>query len=399
MRQIGTRVCIAVALVTGCKFSPEQLLLPEVLPDQTDAAAAEPRRGAMAAAVSSAAGRPAAAAISQRAQGGATASRPAAAGSGSAATQDAGPSMPTRTNAGMSGEAEEMTATAGMGGSGSAGNAAAGSGGTAEPPGPADPTCDFSGVWITKQVAVSLALEQPQFMNTWGYYEVEQSGREFVVKKHIDCGAEVLGSGTVTLSRATMEGNVQHNMQDGRKGSFELMNGKCVFDIAHFWSVRGADETRFVPNPRDSTMSMAELARLKPLPTPRMPDGAFDLEGDGELGAAGQINGIVSGVRNSCQRDWDRWFTAEGYEITPSMDFATDLKVRMEYESEESVMAPTSGLLVTPSEPTNDWDHIMYLRFLGRNLDDPRAQAIVHSEAVETCYAVQDAMPAEELRR
>jgi hypothetical protein len=236
-------------------------------------------------------------------------------------------------------------------------------------------------------------------MNTWGYYEIEQSGSEFVVKKHIDCGAEVLGSGTVTLSRATMEGNVMHNMQDGRKGSFELSDGKCVFDIARFWSVRGADEARFTPDARDATISMAELARLKPLPTPRMPDGAFDLEGDGELGAAGQINGIISGVRNSCQRDWDRWYTAEGFEITPSMDFASDLKVRIDYESEESVMAPTSGLLVTPSEPTNDWDHIMYLRFLGRKLDDPRAQAIVHSEAVETCYAVQDAMPAEELRR
>jgi hypothetical protein len=189
-------------------------------------------------------------------------------------------------------------------------------------------------------------------------------------------------------------------MQTGRKGRFELADGKCVFDIARFWSVRGAEEERFLPNPtRDSSMSMAELANQKPLPTPRMPDGAFDLEGDGELGAAGQINGIVSGVRNSCQRDWDRWFTEEGYEITPALDFSTDLKIRIEYETDESVMAPTSGLLTTPTEATSDWKHVTFLRFLGRNLEDPRAKAIVKPEAVETCYALQDAMPAEELRR
>jgi hypothetical protein len=237
-------------------------------------------------------------------------------------------------------------------------------------------------------------------MNNWAYYEIEQTGTSFAVKKHIDCGAEVLGSGTVTLSRATMEGTVKHNMQNGRTGSFELVDGKCVFDIARFWSVRGADEQRFLPNAtRDSSMTMAELAEQKPLPTPRMTDGAFDLENDGKLGVAGQVNGIISGVRNSCQRDWDRWFTEDGYEITPALDFTSDLKIRIEYESEESVMSPTSGLLTTPTEPTSDWEHVTFLRFLGRTLDDPRAKAIVKAEDVETCYAIQDAMPAEELRR
>lgn len=284
---------------------------------------------------------------------------------------------------------------------GSGGALAAGSGGKASTQtGPADPSCNFTGVWSVKQVAVGLALEEPQFMNNWAYYEIEQTGTDFVVKRHIDCGAEVLGSGTVTLSRATMEGTVQHNMQNGRKGHFELVDGKCVFDIAHFWSVRGAEEQRFLPNPtRDSTMTMAELAKLKPLPTPRMTDGAFDLENDGKLGAAGQVNGIVSGVRNSCQRDWDRWFTEEGYEVTPALDFTSDLEIRIEYESEESVMSPTSGLLTTPTEPTSDWKHVTFLRFLGRTLDDPRAKALVKSEDVETCYAIQDAMPAQELRR
>jgi hypothetical protein len=37
--------------------------------------------------------------------------------------------------------------------------------------------------------------------------------------------------------------------------------------------------------------------------------------------------------------------------------------------------------------------------FLGRTTDDPRAQAIVKAEAVDTCYAIQDAIPAQELKR
>jgi hypothetical protein len=299
--------------------------------------------------------------------------------------------------------------TAGMGGvvAGTAG-AGAGAGGSppeagsmAEPMGARDPSCDMNGIWMGKQVAVGLALEAPQFVNTWSYLEIEQSGIDFVVTKHIDCGLEVRGTVTVTLTRATLQGAVQYNMQSGRTGTFELKDGKCVFDIARYWSVRGADEQRFIPNPtRDSSMSMAEVKALKPLPTPARPDGAIDLENDGELGAAAQVTGIVSGTRNSVQRDWNRWFSAaNGFEIPAAMDFTSELKIRAEYEIEEIVMAPTTGLLTTLPDQTDTWNHVMRLRFLGRTAEDPRAQPIVKSDPVETCFAIQDAMPAEMLQQ
>ena len=407
MKQIAVTLFMTL-LLPGCKFSPEQRLLPDVSSREAgNEKDEEPRtRSASTASAISSAGRRSDATSAQRTSAGQASAAGNDAGD-STLSPDAGASAPSAMNAhaGMSGEATAPgSLQAGTGGGLSTDSG--GMGGSGETPtepkqaGAKDPTCDLSGVWITKQVAVSLALDAPQFVNTWGYYEVEQSGSRFVVKKHIDCGAEVLGSGTVTLSRATLEGNVQHNMQDGRVGSFERIDDKCAFDIARYWSVRGAEEARFIPNPtRDATVSMAELARTKPLPTPNAPEGAIDLEGDGELGAAGQIAGIISGTRNSCQRDWDRWFTAPGYEITPSMDFTDDLKVRMEYEAEESVMAPTTGLLTTPSESTSAWEHIMFLRFLGRSKQDPRAQPFLHEDAVETCYAIQDAMPSEELQR
>jgi hypothetical protein len=146
-------------------------------------------------------------------------------------------------------------------------------------------------------------------------------------------------------------------------------------------------------------MSLAELQKLKPMPTPSMQDGEEDWDNDGEPGIATQVSGIISGVRHGCQRDWDHWLTAPGYEITPSLEFTTDLTIRFEFESEEALLYPTVGLLATPAEVSYEWDPVMRFRFLGRTADDPRAQAIVKAEPVDTCYAIQDAMPPEELMR
>ena len=221
-----------------------------------------------------------------------------------------------------------------------------------------------------------------------------------MVKKYIDCGGVGLGDGTAYVSRPSLKALTEHNNQSGRKGRFALVNGQCTLDIDHFWSVRGADETRFLPEPtRDSTISLAELQKLKPLPTRSMLDGAEDWENDGEPGIAMQLNGIVSGVRNGCERDWDRWFTAPGFEITPSLDFTSDFTIRFEFEGEEVVLAPSDGLLTTPSEVATEYQPIMRFRFLGRTTDDPRAQAIVKADPVDTCFAILDAMPAEQLMR
>jgi hypothetical protein len=128
-----------------------------------------------------------------------------------------------------------------------------------------------------------------------------------------------------------------------------------------------------------------------------MTAGALDTESDGKLGVAFQLSGIISGTRNSVQRDWTRWFSDKGYEITASADWPDDLTVRADFDNEESVIDPTSGLLVSTSAPKASAKHVLRLRFLGRASSDPRVAAVVKASDADTCYAIQDAIKAEAL--
>jgi hypothetical protein len=287
---------------------------------------------------------------------------------------------------------------AGASGNGAGGAGSSGSSGGGAPEPAADPACDFNGIWIGKQVTVSEALSLPQSSNNWYYLEFKQSGTAVEVSKHFDCGIEVNGSATVTLSRKTVEGLIPHNVQTGRKATLVKEGDKCKLDAARFWSIRGADEARFLPNAtRDSSDSVAKAATDKPLPTSQKTDGAVDTEGDGKLGVAFQVSGIITGTRNSVQRDWTRWFTETGFEITASSDWPSDLKIRADFDNEESILDPTSGLLVSGSSPKAGAKHVLKLRFLGRTAADPRVTAIVKANDVDTCFAIQDALPAEAL--
>jgi hypothetical protein len=287
-------------------------------------------------------------------------------------------------------------AAAGTSGAGDAGSSGTAGGGEPDPV--TDPACDFSGIWIGKQVTVSEALGLPQSSNNWYYLEFKQSGTALEVSKHFDCGIEVSGSATVTLSRKTVEGLIPHNVQTGRKATLVKEGDKCKLEVARFWSIRGGDEARFLPNAtRDSADSVDKVATDKPLPTAQNTDGAVDTEQDGKLGVAFQVSGIITGTRNVVQRDWTRWFTEPGFEITASPDWASDLAVRADFDNEESILDPTSGLLVSGSAPRAGAKHVLRLRFLGRTSTDPRVTAIVKATDVDTCFAIQDALPAEAL--
>jgi|GEM_PF-1424765 len=386
-----TVAALTSVLVSGCSFFPEQLLLPgEPMTDQGAAGRGAPRRSTMSSAVSSA-GRAAAPTAPRSTP---ESSQAPAAGSGGSSPSSASPK-----DAGIEPRDASVPATsAGSNAIAAAGSGAAGASGEERPKGAQDPTCDLNGIWITKQLSASEALGEVGFSNSYAYYEIEQTGTDFVVKKHIDCGGIALGGGMAYLARATLEALTQHNSQSGRKGHFELVAGKCALDVENFWSVRGADEPRYLPDPaRNATLSLAEMQAMKPLPTPSMPDGAEDWDNDGEPGIATQVSGIISGQRHGSQRDWDHWFTAPDYEITPSVEFTSDLTIRFEFEGEEGLLSPTVGLLATPSQPSNRLEPVMRFRFLGRTPDDPRVQAIAKSDPVETCYAIQDAIPAEQL--
>jgi len=293
-----------------------------------------------------------------------------------------------------------MAAPAGTGGGTAGVMATAGTGGTAGGNAMAnDPMCDFTGIWIGKQVTVSEAIGLPQSSNNWYYLEFTQAGTAVQVSKHFDCGIEVRGDAvTVTVTRATTQALLTHNIQTGRKATLTKQGSTCAFESARFWSIRGAEEANFIPNPtRDSQDSVVQVEARLPLPAAGKTSGAVDTENDGQLGVAFQVAGILTGTRNSVQRDWTKWFTETGYTIPAATNWTQDVVIRADFDNQENVLNPTSGLLVQGSMPKQASKHVLKLRFLGRDHSDPRVTAIVKASDIETCYAIQDAMPAEQL--
>ena len=263
------------------------------------------------------------------------------------------------------------------------------------PPTPKDPDCDMNGIWAGRQTTRSEALLAGQFANNWYYLEYEQRGEDVVVTKHSNCGLEVQGSATVKVSRATAEALLAHNTQVGRKGKmYKDSTGKCHFEMERWWSARGVNEARFVPAPRNATLSLAQVVATTPLPVPARPDGAEDWENDGKLGMAVQISGILSGVRNTVQRDYTEWSTDSVRPVTPARDWSQDLDVRVTFVGEEVLFDPLSGLLAQLAQPDGAARHRVTLHFLGRSASDPRAAALLKPEVFDTCQGVQALLPA-----
>jgi len=277
----------------------------------------------------------------------------------------------------------------------------AGSAGSEQPAasaGAQDPDCDLTGIWIARQITVNEAIGVQAFSNNWYYIEYKQSGTTAEVTKHFDCGVEIVGAVTVVLPRAAVEAQLTRNQQAGRKLTMSKDGASCRLESKRFWSIRGAEELPYLQDgARDSEVSIRELATSLPLPTKDNTMGAIDPDGDGKLGLAYEISGLLSGTRNSVQRDWTRWFTEPGYEFPAGMDWTDDVRIRADFDNEENVLDPADGLLTSGSTPSRDAKHATTLRFLGRDATDPRAQALIKENQVDTCYAVQDALPAQEL--
>jgi hypothetical protein len=257
-----------------------------------------------------------------------------------------------------------------------------------------DPMCDMNGIWIARQVTSSVALSLPQYANNYYYMELRQDGDDVVVTRSVDCGIVVRGSATVILTPNTAKVFMKHNDKAGRRGTFKpAAAGSCDFEMERYWNVRGADEARFAPSPRNSKQSIAELEAANPLPAKEAPDGAEDWDADGKLGVAWQITGNLTGTRNSVQRDWIEWFSVDEHRVTAAADFTTDLVVRAAFDAQENIFDASNPLVNTGSTTDTTAKHKTTLRFLGRSAADPRAKTIIKADPFETCLAVQDALP------
>jgi len=292
----------------------------------------------------------------------------------------------------------------GAGGSGPDGGLS--DGGDADP-GVPSADCNLTGIWISKMVTVTQALNLAQYANAWFYLEIDQpaGSANFTIKKEFDCGTEVHGSVTVTILPATLEVHMKHNSQVGRQGTMKKnAAGRCVVDVEPFWVLLGAQD-KFLP-PRNTLEEIETVAARLPLPTPDRPDGAEDWDNDGKLGVSWQVSGVIQGTRSTVQRQWTRWFSTERYAVIPAMDWG-DLIVGADFDKDEAVFDPTSGPLVSPSFSvrTPETPNRFVMRFLGRDKTDSRVAGVVRgtdpanasAAAVETCHLIQDTMPAEDM--
>lgn len=257
------------------------------------------------------------------------------------------------------------------------------------------PGCDLSGVWIGRQTAESLALTLPQYASTWYVLELQQTGNDLAVTAHLDCGIEVQGTVNVQLTPATTNALIRRNSQVGRKGIVTRAgNDTCAVSLERFYSVRGVSEATYAPAPRSSSVSLEGLRLAQPLPPSGMPGATEDWDSDGKPGIAWTVSGFVSGVRHTAQRDWTVYFTAPGYTVPASSEFAQDLVIRAAFAAEEVVYEADSPTLRQLSQPNCAAPHTMTLRFLGKSRADARAQQIFGADDAITCANVRAALPA-----
>lgn len=261
---------------------------------------------------------------------------------------------------------------------------------------PSDPDCDMNGIWVGRQVTQSIALGLEQFASNYYYMELRQDGDEVVVMKNMDCGLKVLGSATVELTPETTRALMAHNDKAGRKGSFKKgTGGTCDFTMERYWNVRGVNEARFAPSPRNNKVSIADLEKANPLPSKAGADGVEDWDNDGKPGTSWQVSGIASGSRATVQRDWIEWFSDAEHQVAAASDFKSDLVVRASFDAQENILESTNPTLNADSMADGSAKHTLTMRFLGRSTSDPRAKALLKSDPYETCRAIQAALPAQ----
>lgn len=271
-----------------------------------------------------------------------------------------------------------------MAGTGSGGMSGMGSGGTSGPGTAQDADCDMNGLWATRMLTITDALDLDQCASIYSFYELKHEGANVEVVNHFNCGIYAKGTGNTDFKMTTREAFLNINRQIGRKGTLTKgADGTCQLDMEPYWAAWGVDET-FLPAERNSSETLQQMQSMKPLPTDPGAAGVVDVEGDGKPGLAFVVSGSpADGTRHGAQRNVQTWKTDDFYKITPSTDWANDIEARAAFHGEEVALdvEPAENIfLYTIASPAPNADAARAtLRFLGRDASDPRAQAVIVS--------------------
>jgi hypothetical protein len=253
-----------------------------------------------------------------------------------------------------------------------------------------DTACDLTGYWAVRETdnTRDAVFGSLQTSSNWYLYRLEQTGNDFHVTEELDCGVHVTGSATVDYTPGTLRGLLYRNRMDGasphgaRHGTSKALGSGCAVTLDRWYKVRGVKDSYL---PLDFTTKPA-LPLLQALPSvadpvndTSSPTGADDTDGDGIAGVAFAIKGVVTGVRNSAQRDWKEYATTIA---APAPASALTFAMPGAFDLEESILRVTEcgaacSLLASAARPAEDVPGRITLSFIGKTPGSPRVSQVV----------------------
>jgi hypothetical protein len=277
-----------------------------------------------------------------------------------------------------------------------------------------DSDCDLTGYWAVSETDYTCddIFHQPQTSSDWRLYHLVQTGTDFHVDQALDCGVHVTGSATVDYAPASLSAIMYLNAMDGtgshpaRAGTSQATAGGCAVTLDRWYDIRGATET-YLPSDFSTVPLLSSLPALPSVSDPINGDdslaavpGATDPDGDGFAGIALQITGIVTGIRDSAQRDWKEYATTG----TPVAAAALTFDVPGTFDLQENILHVSQcgtgcGLLTTGAAASTAPGRVTFA-FIGKTLGSSRVAAVVAGvprQSVDadlvTCANVRQALP------
>ncbi|HEY3817838.1 MAG TPA: hypothetical protein VGL81_11730 [Polyangiaceae bacterium] len=277
-----------------------------------------------------------------------------------------------------------------------------------------DTDCDLTGYWAVSETDYTCddIFHQPQTSSDWRLYHLVQTGNDFQVDEALDCGVHVTGSATVDYTPPSLSAVMYLNAMDGtgshpaRTGTSQATAGGCAVTLDRWYDIRGALET-YLPADFSTMPALTSLPALPSVSDPVDGDdslaavaGTTDPDGDGFAGLGFQITGIVTGVRDSAQRDWKQYATTG----TPVPAAALTFDVPGAFDLQENILHVSQcgtgcGLLATGAAASTAAGKVTF-SFIGKTLGSSRVAAIVAgvprqnvTADLATCANVRQAIP------
>ena len=275
-----------------------------------------------------------------------------------------------------------------------------------------DTACDMTGFWVARETdyTCDALFHTPQTSSTWYLYEFAQHGNAFTTVAELNCGIHVTGSATVDYPPSSLKAVMYENPMDGsgphgaRTGTSTPAAGGCAVTFERWYQIRGATDA-FLPANFSTDPPMSALPALPSVSDPVNgtddPPGATDPDGDGFPGLAFAIAGVVSGIRDSAQRDWKEYAT-DGQSAAPAA--ALSFTVPGSFSLDENVLhvsqcGSNCSLLSTPATSSTRGARIVF-SFVGKTLGSSRVSPVVagaprqnSATDLATCAAVRLVLP------